>query len=131
MLIFVYGTLKRGNLLDYALRGAEFLGESRTIDKSFRMFCNGHYPLVTIAYYGYRITGEVYNIDESLLRRLDSIEKGYTRKTFDVTCNGETIRAQIYVAPYADDLLSIQEVTSGKWQSPTVMLSPEKYFSEL
>lgn len=132
MTIFVYGTLKRGNSLSCYLESAEFIGDARTTHAGFRMFCNGHYPLVTACERGYRILGELYNVDSETLYDLDHVERGYDRKETDFLCiyNGETIQAQLYVAPYADDLLSIQEITSGDWKPPARMQSPEKFFSE-
>lgn len=129
--VFVYGTLKRGNFLSRYLESAEYIGEARSVGKSFRMFCNGHYPYVTSCKRGYRISGELYNVDSATLEFLDRVEKGYDRRAESFLCNGETVEAQLYVADYADDLLSLQEVTRGNWNPPARMSSPEKYFSEM
>lgn len=118
MIIFVYGTLKRGNFLSYCLEQAEFLGEARTVREEFRMFCNGHYPLVTSCERGYCISGELYRVNADSLALLDRVENGYQRCAARFLCAGVEVAGELYIAPYGDDLLTYREVTNGEWFPP-------------
>lgn len=131
MIIFVYGTLKRENLLSCYLQRAEFIGEARTVRAEFRMFCNGYYPLVTHCDHGYPILGELFRVDSETLEELDRVENGYTRMVSLFLCAGREVEGELYIGPYGDDLLSIQEVTGGNWNPSTSIIGREKYFSEL
>jgi len=73
--VFVYGTLRFGFGLNHVLRegGAQFVGE-RTLE-GFELYDMGSYPCVrkvddTTAL----VVGEVYRVDNELLRQLDMIE---------------------------------------------------------
>ncbi|XP_051558165.1 gamma-glutamylaminecyclotransferase C-like [Myxocyprinus asiaticus] len=79
--VFVYGTLKSGQpnyyrMLDAANGKAKFLGRSRTVDS---------YPLVIATQYnipfllnvpgkGHCVRGEIYSVDEKMLKFLDWFE---------------------------------------------------------
>lgn len=81
MKIFVYGTLKRTGCRRSVLRDQEFLGEAST-QAAYRMFSLGDYPgLVDAAQLvgsdhqpGFRIHGELYEVDGDCKRKLDAIE---------------------------------------------------------
>jgi len=77
-LVWVYGTLKKGfhNHSATGMAAATFIGRARTVD---------HYPLLTLSPYhvpflldapgvGCRVDGEVYDVDDVLLERLDELE---------------------------------------------------------
>ena len=73
--LFVYGTLKRGQRNYALMRGAAFLGRHRT-EAGFSMHDLGGYPAVCRP--GRRaISGELFAIDEPLLRQLDRFEAEY------------------------------------------------------
>jgi gamma-glutamylcyclotransferase (GGCT)/AIG2-like uncharacterized protein YtfP len=79
--VFVYGSLRRGEAAAGLLEDARFLGEHVT-EPRFTMFDLGEYPAV-IAQGTSSITGEVYEIDATLLARLDRYEEYpvvYTRQ---------------------------------------------------
>jgi gamma-glutamylcyclotransferase (GGCT)/AIG2-like uncharacterized protein YtfP len=70
-LIFVYGTLKSGQRNNWYLRGQTFKGHFRT-EPRYRLFDAGTYPLLVPADKGGRaIRGEVYEVDDLALERLD------------------------------------------------------------
>jgi gamma-glutamylaminecyclotransferase len=74
--IFVYGTLKRGQPLHYALQAQTFVGEARTL-QHFRLFSLGDYPGLVRAESlenGVSIEGEIWEIDAACLAELDEIE---------------------------------------------------------
>ena len=76
MKIFVYGTLKRGQPLHYALHGQTYVGEARTLPH-FRLFSLGEYPGLVNAERpgdGLAIEGEVWDVDPCCLAELDEIE---------------------------------------------------------
>ena len=73
-LIFVYGTLKRGDVRSRALAGQTFLGECRT-QPLYRLWDCGDYPALTQAgENGRSIEGELYDVDAECLSRLDDVE---------------------------------------------------------
>lgn len=73
-LIFVYGTLKRGERNHGLLARAEFIGGAFTEPK-YRLIDCGPYPaLVEHSEQPMAIGGEVYRIDEAILRELDRLE---------------------------------------------------------
>lgn len=72
--VFVYGTLKKGHRANHLLDDAEFLGGYET-EPCFTMYDLTSYPAVSIG--GTTpILGEVYEVDDSTLRKLDAYE-GY------------------------------------------------------
>ena len=74
MRVFVYGTLKRDGRLNPALNSSEYLGEHTTAPE-FTMVALGWFP--GVLHRGTTpIQGEVFEINEDILSRLDSIE-GY------------------------------------------------------
>jgi len=76
-ILFVYGTLKQGHPRDSALSGQKYLGVARTVD-SFAMFDLGGYPGLVYATpdlaAGVKIWGEIYEVSEECLLKLDKIE---------------------------------------------------------
>ena len=71
-LVFVYGTLRRGEANHGFLRGAKCLGMHRT-ERRYTMHDLGAYPAIveggTTA-----VLGEVYAVDNKMLARLDRLE---------------------------------------------------------
>lgn len=123
-LIFVYGTLKRGNALNHELKASEFVGEAITSAPSFRMFCNGAYPCVSnIGKSGYRIVGEVYKVSDRILVELDLIEGHPTlyRRTQELfmLADGSFVVGQLYI--YNRPIWGVREITSGCWFPPTLV----------
>jgi gamma-glutamylcyclotransferase (GGCT)/AIG2-like uncharacterized protein YtfP len=94
MLLFVYGTLKRGHGNNALLRGtAEFLGNATTV-KPYPFFAHG-LPVVYDVLDGnaLRIKGELYRFfDERNIERVDRLEghpHWYTRKIIKVRTNAD------------------------------------------
>jgi len=71
--IFVYGTLMRGDTRHRALAGQKFLGDATTSPR-YRMYNVGTYPALVESPEGLAIEGELWNVDEACLARLDDIE---------------------------------------------------------
>jgi len=78
--VFVYGTLRRGEVNHRLLSGADPLGEHRT-EPCFSLYDLGPYPGLT-RHGKTAILGEVYRTNSACLRRLDRLEdypRLYTR----------------------------------------------------
>lgn len=72
--VFVYGTLKRGLHNAHYLAGQRFAGEART-EPVYRMVDCGGYPgMFPVAEGGRSIVGEVWEVTESCLKKLDLLE---------------------------------------------------------
>ena len=111
MRVFVYGTLLKGNSNhDVYLKDALFLGKARA--ENFALYSFGAYP-GAVPEKGEAVLGEVYEIDESTLEKLDVLEEEvelYLRqKTRVVFENGTAREAYIYV--YNDMVSADQKVS--------------------
>lgn len=75
--VFVYGTLQQGNEVRglHLLDGAEFLGNTRTLDPLYDMYCLGSYPSVQPGGSSY-VEGEIWKVNSEIMDLLDEIE-GY------------------------------------------------------
>lgn len=91
--LFAYGTLKRGFRNDHYLRYSRYIGPAITRESYFEMVEYAHdahsgltYPAVRTTG-GCRIVGEVYEIDNDTLEKLDVLEregKDYYRQMVDL-----------------------------------------------
>lgn len=104
MLVFVYGTLKKGFHNHRCLEGATFVKET-VLTTPFRMFDTGGFPVLLQATenkQGYFPTGEVYELPEGsygerVLDRLDRLESEghmYHRQEF-YTADDEVVSVYI------------------------------------
>jgi gamma-glutamylaminecyclotransferase len=71
--IFVYGTLKRGGSNHRFLGGQRFVGTART-EPAFRLYQLDGYPGMVGAPGGLSIEGEIWEVDDAALARLDELE---------------------------------------------------------
>lgn len=73
-LIFVYGTLKRGGDNHGWIEQQQFVAEARTLPH-YRLYDLGGYPgMVRVPQLGLSIEGEVWEVDEAGLAKLDVLE---------------------------------------------------------
>lgn len=111
----------RGESNHEFLKGAEFVCETRT-KPEFSLYDLGQYP-AAVKNGTTSITGELYNVNDDMLKRLDTLEgypTFYTRKHIKLE-NGDNVI--IYLLPEKFALkLSRGEITSGDWR----MLSFDK-----
>lgn len=86
--IFIYGTLKRGDVNAHYLSGAAYLGDAVTRDAAYTMLavddpgCDYPYPAVISGGHS-KIKGEVYRVDDETLSAIDTLEElgtDYTRE---------------------------------------------------
>jgi len=100
MLVFVYGTLKRGYWnYDRFLTEAAFVGTGQT-SEHFRMRDVG-FPMIFPSMIGMPVRGEVFDVDRDTLVELDRLEgegRMYDRRLSLVTMDdGRTEMCMIYV----------------------------------
>jgi gamma-glutamylcyclotransferase (GGCT)/AIG2-like uncharacterized protein YtfP len=113
-LVFVYGTLLRGEVNHRLLAGARFLGEHRT-DPCLTLYRLGAYPG---AVRGGRtaVSGEIYRVDSATLRLLDRLEDSprlYKRETLG------TPRGAAWVYLYRGRVGGRPVIPSGDWRELT------------
>ena len=112
MLVFVYGTLRENCRNHYWLEGAEKVGVE-TIKENFKMIdtkCG--YPTLIVSKEKNPIVGEIYKIDDQILKKLDYFE-GYP-----VNFNRKLIKTN-----YGDAIVYFREnfnyefflIESGDW----------------
>ena len=71
--LFVYGTLKRGQVRAEVLRHQTLLGPAVTIAQ-YRLYDCGSYPALVEHAEGLSIRGELWEVDAACLERIDEIE---------------------------------------------------------
>jgi len=101
MKVFVYGSLKKNKRLHNYMKKAEFAGCASTFRRYPLVLSEkGWYPyLLNKPGRGFHIKGEVYDVNYSLLKRLDRLEEVpyyYIRKKITVILNGKKIKADTY-----------------------------------
>lgn len=78
--LFVYGSLKRGARHHEELAGARFLGEARTLPGYALELVGEYWALVERPGQESSVPGELYEMTDELLARLDEFEgDGYVR----------------------------------------------------
>lgn len=119
VILFVYGTLKRGDCRHNVLGGARFIGEARTTP-GYSLFSCGPFPAMVarMSEEGVAgVQGELYEVDESLLdRTLDRIEGVpylYDRGTVEIA-EGAAPTAVSYI--YQKPVTGLPPVPDGVWK---------------
>jgi gamma-glutamylcyclotransferase (GGCT)/AIG2-like uncharacterized protein YtfP len=96
--IFVYGSLMKNCYNhDYYLQGQKYLGQA--ILFGYALYNLGSFPGIIPDQEG-KVRGEVYEIDDSTLARLDILEGNgslYIRQTAQVWIKEEAVHAKVYV----------------------------------
>ena len=111
-LIFVYGTLKRGGRNHHYLAGQTFVGDACTT-AGFRLYNLGGYPgMVADVSSPGCIKGEIWNIDQPCLARLDELEglrQGlYRREAIGIAPPFASSTVETYL--YAQDVAGRPEI---------------------
>jgi len=115
MIVFVYGTLRKGQGNHYLMQGAEFLGEARTTPH-WKMVSLGPFPGVIPG--SGSIVGELFKVDPPAMARLDRLEgapRFYHRKSVTLTDGRSAI---MYVLTHAGRYADHEPITSGDWCDP-------------
>ncbi|MGE4319144.1 MAG: gamma-glutamylcyclotransferase [Deferribacterales bacterium] len=98
MKMFVYGSLMSGMRANEEMDGAELVcPEAVTVDP-LSMYINDGYPFVFNGRSKCRIKGELYEVPDSLLKRLTDYEgEFYYMTVTDVICAERTVCAYIFM----------------------------------
>ena len=99
-LVFVYGTLKRGDCRHRFMAGSQFLGLATTVP-GYRLFHLGEYPAMVEDSSGGQIEGEVFEVSDATLRLLDEVEGVadtlYVRKPIPLLDRFATMTVEAYL----------------------------------
>lgn len=119
MIVFVYGSLKKGFGNHRLLESSTYLGEAITTPE-YTMLNLGMFPGVVYAG-DTPIKGELYVVDSSVLDRLDQLEghpSFYQRTPIEVTmADGTVCVASIYLLPEVWMTDHDHAVHSGDWSN--------------
>lgn len=105
-LVFVYGSLKRGNWNNCYLEDANYIGKAVTVDRFLMTNVGFPYMIpeeeVTKELPTLPVVGEVYLIEDELTqKKLDNLEgissQHYRHKEIFVSVDGEVLRVTAYV----------------------------------
>lgn len=93
--IFVYGTLMKGQPANHLLNDAGYIGKFRLAD--YAMYNLGAYPGIK-EHKGESVIGELYEINDEILRAMDSYEgTQYKRNLVTVTNSDSSFNAYAYI----------------------------------
>lgn len=106
--LFVYGTLKQGDVRAYLLEGQRFLGEA-CAEPAYRLFNTGDYPALVeaapLGLEGTSIIGELWAVDQACLTRLDEeegVEEGlYERRLIQLVDQTDSVQSYFYLPSVA------------------------------
>jgi gamma-glutamylaminecyclotransferase len=115
-LLFVYGTLLRGERNHHLLHGATALGEGRSA-AAYELLDAGGYPAM-VSGGTTAIVGEVYAVDEPTLAALDRLEDhpSYYRRTPIDLVDGR--RVETYLLD-RDRAAGMPRLPAGDWRAAT------------
>lgn len=114
--IFVYGTLKRGHGNHRLLANARFIGTGIS-EPVFTMLHLGGFPGI-VRSGETAIHGELYEVDEGTLHRLDRLEghpSFYERQPMKVVLEGTEVAAEGYVLPLGYLSRGAKQLPDGVW----------------
>ena len=114
-LVFVYGTLRRGAAREMSIRfpNSKFISDARV---SGSLYDLGAYPGLMLGGATSLVIGEVYEVDDEILNRLDDFEAAsdYWRKQVEISFGTERRTGWTYEPnPEVYPLRTL--ITSGDW----------------
>ena len=114
-LVFVYGTLRRGSAQSMSVRFpvSRFVAEAKV---SGSLYDLGAYPGLLVNESKSLVTGEVYEVDEETLNKLDEFESSsdYWRKQVEISL--DTHRRMCWTYEPNPESYSLHTlITSGDW----------------
>lgn len=114
-LVFVYGTLRRDGVNDMSVRfpDSKFIGDAKV---SGSLYDFGAYPGLIVDESNSLVVGEVYEVDEETLKRLDEFEtsSNYLRKQVEISFGNDKRMCWTYEPnPAFYSLRTL--ITSGDW----------------
>ncbi len=118
MLLFVYGTLKKGGINHHWLDGAQFIGKATTVGLYRMIKITDDIPAV-IREPKHRIYGEVYEVGSNGLEDVDLLEGSpsyYQRQRTAVKIkNGAEVTVDMYILNPILDTHQLPTVENGYW----------------
>jgi gamma-glutamylcyclotransferase (GGCT)/AIG2-like uncharacterized protein YtfP len=114
-LVFVYGTLRRGGAGAMSIRfpNSKFIAEALVTGSLYDL---GAYPGLLLNESNSLVIGEVYEVDDELLKRLDDFEasSNYWRKQVEISLGSH--RKVCWVYEPNPEFYSLRTlITSGDW----------------
>jgi gamma-glutamylcyclotransferase (GGCT)/AIG2-like uncharacterized protein YtfP len=114
-LVFVYGTLRRGGAGSMSNRfpNSKFIADAKV---SGSLYDLGAYPGLLVDESSSLVTGEVYEVDEEILKRLDAFEasSNYWRKQVEIALGAHRKMCWIY-EPDPEFYFNRTLIASGDW----------------
>ena len=114
-LVFVYGTLRQGGVraMPSIFPDSKFIGEA-SVGGSLYDF--GAYPGLLLDEANSSVVGEVYEVGEEILNKLDDIESSsyYRRKQVEVSLSNQRMTCWVY-EPDSELYPRRTLITSGDW----------------
>ncbi|HEX7998558.1 MAG TPA: gamma-glutamylcyclotransferase family protein [Pyrinomonadaceae bacterium] len=114
-LVFVYGTLRRGGAGAMSIRfpGSKFIAEAKVGGSLYDL---GPYPGLLLDESNSFVTGEVYEVDDETLNKLDDFEasSNYRRKRVEISLDNQRRACWVYEPDPAFYSLHTL-ITSGDW----------------
>ena len=116
-LVFIYGSLRRGSARSMSIRfpNATFIAEAQV---SGRLYDLGEYPGALTNDSNSLIIGEVYEVDDELLNKLDDFEasSNYRRQQVEISLGTRRSTGWIYVPEVDPESYSHRTlIESGDW----------------
>lgn len=115
-LVFVYGTLRRGGgalAMPERFPGSKFIADAEV---SGQLYDLGAYPGLRLGESNSSVTGEVYEVDDETLKRLDEFEasSNYLRKQVEISLGAR--RKACWTYEPDPEFYSLRTlITSGDW----------------
>jgi len=113
-LVFVYGTLRRGGARALSIRfpNSKFIADAKV---SGSLYDLGAYPGLLLNEANSLVIGEVYEVDDEILNKLDDIEASsyYWRKQIEVSVG--THRKVCWIYEPNPECYSLHRLISGDW----------------
>jgi gamma-glutamylcyclotransferase (GGCT)/AIG2-like uncharacterized protein YtfP len=114
-LVFVYGTLRRGSAQSMFARfpTSQFIAEANVNGSLYDL---GAYPGLLVNESKSPVTGEVYEIDDETLKKLDDFESSsdYWRKQIEISLGSQRRMCWTY-EPNPESYSLHTLITSGDW----------------
>ena len=116
-IIFVYGTLMKGESNHYYIENQQYLGKAAI--HGYNLYNLGHYPGIRPSEHKTRtVYGELYSIDDNALKEVNRLEGEGSlyllRQTEAQTEDGKTVTAGIYV--YNHETNEEKLIEGGDWK---------------
>lgn len=94
MLLFVFGTMKKGHKHHFFLKGAKLQGEVETEPRY--LLYEGDYVFLVCSKQGRCIQGELYDVSQDIIDKIDQASKGKFHKEKIKVKGKEEVFAYVY-----------------------------------